>query len=225
MNKENVIKELQKLIEKAESFTVNKEFHQFVDHDKSVDVQYYFSQVVTFIDTITGIDRYFYTEAKKCIDASKRQGGICVMNVANLIGHLNFLRDAIENDWLVKLEQQVRGNDFINFLLQARKYLAEGKKMEASVISSSIFESIVRQIGYRNSISHKDLEQVINGLKANGRITKSQSAQFKYFSSIRNSALHAKWADFQVADIEKLNEGIEEIIRENFGGISADSPK
>lgn len=222
MNKENVIKELEKLIEKAEKFIVNKEFQQFVDHDKSVDIQYYFSQVVTFIDSITGIDRHFYNEAKMCINASKRQGGICVMNIANLIGHLKFLRDAIKNDWLVKIEQQVRGNDFFNFLLQARKYLAEGKKMEASVISSSIFESIVRQLGYRNSISHRDLEQVINGLKANGCITKSQSAQFKYFSTIRNSALHAKWTDFQDADIEKLNEGIEEIIQENFGGIGAD---
>ncbi|MBI2966360.1 MAG: hypothetical protein HYY40_00920 [Bacteroidetes bacterium] len=216
MEKQQLIIELEKLINKAESFIRGKKYHSFIDGEKSSDIQYYFGEVLTFIDKITGINKYFYNEAKNCINASRRQGGIHVMNISNLIGHLKYLKDAIENEWLIKFEEQIRGNDLIGFLDYAKGYLADGKKMESSVISSAIFEYALRQIGSKNSIEHRDIEQIINGLKRSNIITKVKSNQYKYFSSLRNNALHAKWTEFELNDIKSLIDELTGLINDNF---------
>jgi uncharacterized protein YutE (UPF0331/DUF86 family) len=172
------------------------------------------SKIINFVDKISGIDRYYYNEAFSIIQNSKRNGGYCVMNIQQLIGHLKFIKDGLENNWLIKIRDEISGNEMINFLNYAYGFIKEGKKVESSIISTALLEDTVRKIGKKFLVEHKDLEQVINGLKRENIISKTDSNKWKYYSGLRNSALHANWDEFELDDIEKLTNDLRIIIDE-----------
>jgi hypothetical protein len=215
MNKESILLEIQSLIGEFEQLIYDKQPHSLL-RDKFTDIQYLFSKTFSLIDRITGIDKYYLNETKDCIQVSKRNGGIAVQNIMQLIGQLKFIKDGLENNWITKLQYEIEGNEMLEFLNHSVNYTIKGIKIQSSVISSAIFEDTIRKIGKRHSIENKNLEQILNSLKSNNIFTSVFAGKLGYYSKVRNKALHASWDEFTLEDIQQLNSDLESLIREHI---------
>ncbi|MEI6083617.1 MAG: hypothetical protein WCS70_04875 [Verrucomicrobiota bacterium] len=211
ISKQHCLKRLNVLIRQAKGFEDG-----FMVHGKNTaDCEYWFSQVVTLIQSITSIDQYFYEEALLISRGSKRVGGISCNNVRMMRGFLRQLRDAIRKDHLVKLEDQISAADFADFLAHAKFYADNGKKMESSVIASAIFEDAIKRIARKNKIEDVSvLDSTLNALKSNGVFSAVETKKYKFYAGIRNSALHASWEEFELNDAKELVAGTQKLIEE-----------
>jgi hypothetical protein len=115
MNKESILLEIQSLIGEFEQLIYDKQPHSLL-RDKFTEIQYLFSKTFSLIDRITGIDKYYLNETKDCIQVSKRNGGIAVQNIMQLIGQLKFIKDGLENNWITKFDYRKETNKKINVL-------------------------------------------------------------------------------------------------------------
>jgi hypothetical protein len=213
-NNSDIISELNNLIVEINGFVSESESRSFIDNRRGIDFQYLLSKLINFVNKISGIDTYYYDETFNIIQQSKRNGGYAIINIRQLIGHLKFLKDGLENNWLYKIRDEISGNEMINFLNYSDRFIKEGKKIESSIITTALLEDTIRKIGKKYLIEHKELEQVINGLKSENIISKTESNKWKYYSGLRNSALHANWDEFKLDDIEKLTNDLKVIIHE-----------
>ena len=210
-NKEDYLQRLDKLIKKGDEF--NGGF--MLGLEQTADCQYWFSEIITLIQSFTSVDNYFYNEAKNIVRGSKRQGGIAFTEIEMMKGFLRQLYDAITDDLLSKIKNQITVEDFRDFLAHAKHYAAEGKKKESSVIASSIFEDTIKKIALKNGIEDiSKLDSVINALKSRGIISSTESKKFKYYSGIRNASLHASWDEFTIEDINDMIKGNDILLKD-----------
>jgi len=140
---------------------------------------------------------------------SKRQGGIHRNEIQMLIGHLKALLQDIENGLLTNIEYKISAKSFLDFFDHAKTYLKQNKKMEASVIASSVFEDTIRKIGRKNCLEFPKLDRLIDELTKSGIITTTELKKYKYFAGIRNDAMHANWDKFTLDDVKDLILGVE----------------
>lgn len=213
MNTEKINSELQEIIFELEKLIQDKSIHSLIMENIG-DAQYLLSKTYAFVDKITGIDKYYLREVSNSIQNSKRQGGIAVQNIQQLIGQLKFIKDGLEKNWIVKLQYEIIGNEMLEFLNHSIIYVENSQKIESSIISTAIFEDTIRKIGARNNIDNDNIEQILNGLKSLGVFEKVFVQKMKYYSAIRNKALHASWGEFELNDIKQLNTDLENLIRE-----------
>jgi uncharacterized protein YutE (UPF0331/DUF86 family) len=189
---------------------------QMVRLDLMADCEYWFSQIITFIQKITALDRYFYDEATKIINGSKRQGGIFCQNIEMMIGFLKHLYDAIDNDLLIKMENELTAADFNKFMEHATYYYDQKRKMESSIIASAIFEDSIKKVATKNGIQDlSKLDSVISALQTQGIVTPTEAKKLRYYAGVRNSALHASWDEFALDDVKDLISGTSKLI-ENY---------
>jgi uncharacterized protein YutE (UPF0331/DUF86 family) len=207
---------IEELIEQGEKFSSN---FSFVSKELSSDCQYWFSKIVSVMDMFSPETSFYNREARSLINASNRQGGIFQENVQRLIGHLKFVRDAVFNGLIIKVEDSITASDYSDFLDHARSYYNAQQKIQAAVIASAVFEDIVRRIGTKNGVStQNNLDSIINALKSSGIITKVEAKKLKYYAGIRNSALHASWTEFELSDADDLINGVQALIDNHLAG-------
>lgn len=213
MDKEAIKSEVEKIIDELKKLTHGRSVHDLIKEEVG-ESQYLLSKTFALIDKITGINKYHLTEISNCIQNSKRQGGIAVQNLQQLIGQLMFIKDGLENNWITKLQYEIEGNEMLEFLNHSIRYCEENRKIEGSIISSAIFEDTIRKIGKKNDIENRSLEQVLNGLKATGVFSKVFVEKLKYYLAVRNRSLHASWHEFEIDDIKQLNLDLENLIKD-----------
>lgn len=189
-----------------------RESSVFVDPDSVSKCQILFSRSANLIENITSEDSFYSREAERIISASKRQGGIHKSEIQMIIGHLKALSDDLENGLLTNIEYKISAKSFFDFFDHAKAYLKQNKKMEASVIASSVFEDTIRKIGRKNNLEFPKLDRLIDELKKHEVITITELKKYKYYAGIRNEALHANWDKFMLDDVEDLIRGIEKSI-------------
>ena len=113
------------------------------------------------------------------------------------------------------MRNELSAEDFSEFLSHARYYHGEGKKVEAAVIASAIFEDTIKRLGRAHGLTDlTKLEGTINALKATGAFSSVEAKRLKYFAGIRNSALHASWDEFDLAAVGDLIAGVEHLIKD-----------
>jgi uncharacterized protein YutE (UPF0331/DUF86 family) len=212
-NKKEYLAAISQLIQEGEGMKVEATLSHILKKSKTEGCQYWFSKITTLIQSITSIDEYYYDEVINIIRRSKRQGGIAIDQIDEMIGFLKFLYDAIENDLITKLRNIISASDFNNFLEHAEYYLEHDKKIESSVIISAVFEDSLRQIGVKYKIDKTaKIENIINSLKSKGIITSPAAKQLKYYAGIRNAAFHASWEEYDLNNLKEMLKGVRSII-------------
>lgn len=181
----------------------------FVTSESVSKCQILFSRSLNLIENITTEDSYYAREAERIISGSKRQGGIHNSGIQMLIGHLNALIQDIEAGLLTNIEYKISAKSFLDFFDHAKLFLKQRKKMESSVIASSIFEDTIRKIGNKNGLTAIKLDKLIDDLKKSDVITATEVKRFKYFAGIRNEALHANWDKITIEQVRELIQGVE----------------
>ncbi len=173
MDKQKAFTTLSELIEQAEGLVPSR---RFLSSESVGECQYWFSRIVALMDTITPQNSFYNQEARHLIQRSNRQGGIYFEDIRRLVGHLMFVRDAVNEGLLARIEYEIAASDFSDFLDHARSYHDGHQKVQAAIIASAVFEDTVRRIGTKQGITNQDqLEAVINALKSSGTITKTEA--------------------------------------------------
>ncbi len=183
-----------------------------LEFEYTAECQYWFSSVVTLVQGMTALDKFFYGEAVDIVRRSKRQGGIWCGQIQEMIGFLRQLRDAIRKGYLVRVEEEVRVDDLKGFLEHAEQYAHQGRKAEASVIATAVFEDTMKRLAARNQLDKSEnAESRINGLKSAGVLSAPEAKKLKYYAGLRNAALHASWEEFELDDVINLIKGIRKL--------------
>jgi uncharacterized protein YutE (UPF0331/DUF86 family) len=202
---------LKKLINEFEGISVDSR-GLFVIGDDLLICQQLFSKSVNLIENITSTYSYYSQEAERIIIGSKRVGGLHKNAIKMLRGHLQALLSDIEDGLLTNLEYKITAQSFLNFFEHAKSYLKQNKKMESSVIASSVFEDTIRKIGKKSGLEYEKLDRLIDELKKLQVISSTEMKKFKYFAGIRNEAMHANWDKFTIEEVEDLINGTEQTI-------------
>lgn len=197
-----------------------KEFESVEFRDKSMFVssncvfncQILFSRSANLIENITSRDSFYFREAERIIIGSKRQGGIFKNEIQMLVGHLNALLNDLENGLLTNIEYVISAKRYFDFFDHAKYYIKQNKKMEASVIASSVFEDTIRKIGRKNELEFPKLDRLIDELRKADIISLTEMKKYKYFAGIRNEAMHANWDNIALDDVNGLIHGVEKSI-------------
>jgi hypothetical protein len=110
----------------------------------------------------------------------------------------------VSDDFNVHLET---AKSYLDFFDHAKYYLKQNKKMEASVIASSVFEDTIRKVGRKNALEFPKLDRLIDELKKDDIISLTEMKKYKYYAGIRNEALHANWDNIALDDVNDLIHG------------------
>jgi hypothetical protein len=226
ISRKQALEELDGLLARGAALIEESDDTMFICPNSAGECQYWFGGVVAFVEHILPDTTFFAKEAKHLISRSNRQGGIMGEDVSRLLGHLRFLRDAIEDNLLRRTHVEVVVGELSDFLDHAALYLAQGQKAQAAVIASAVFEDGLRKLAERHGLeSRNPVESLINGLKSSGVLSKTQSNELKYFASIRNAALHASWDEFDQEAVERLVEGTQKLLDQlGVTGVESEGP-
>lgn len=210
MTKDELIPKLDQLIRSSDQFISDD---HFVERPLISECQFWFSEIITWTKRSVGADSFYCKEAVRIQANSKRQGGIFIDDVQMMIGHLKQFRSAVENDLLSDVQAGLSASDFDNFLEHAQEYHRLKRKIEASVIASAVLEDSIKRIMQTRGLNpSRSLEEGLNALKSAGVFSANETKKMKYFSGIRNSALHASWDEFDLADVGNLISGVKDIV-------------
>jgi len=187
--------------------------NSFVAPSGNAEAQYWLSKTIAALESFLPTTSFHFTEAVRLAERSHRQGGIIGADVDALLGHLRFLRDAVEGGLLRSLQNEVSAADFADFVGHARHYLEEGKKVEASVIAAATFEDAVKRLAQAYAVDDlSKLDTTISALKTKGVVSSVEAKRLRYLAGIRNSALHASWDEFDLDAVRDLVEGVERLL-------------
>lgn len=116
---------------------------------------------------------------------------------------LKALKIDIESGLVGELENKITAKNFDDFLGHAESYIGEDKKMEAGVIASVVFEDTIKKVATKVGILDVSvIENCISALKVGDHISKAKAASCRAAASVRNSATHADWKDFDISDVK-----------------------
>ena len=209
-NKDEVVAKLERLIAQGIALPGDR---SFISPESNGDAQYWLSGTVATLEGFLPVSSFHFTEAVRLAERSHRQGGIIRSDVNALLGHLRFLRDAVDKGELSSLQNELSAADFAEFLQHARQYLAEEKKVEASVIAAAVFEDTVKRLGRAFAIEDlSKLDATINALKSKGAVTSVEAKQLRYLAGVRNAALHASWDEFELDAVSDLIDGVDRLL-------------
>jgi uncharacterized protein YutE (UPF0331/DUF86 family) len=156
------------------------------------------------------IDRWAEQAAKYPITADTK--------VSYAIPILQALRTEIEHGLLAMVVDSVRGEAFDVMLDHAEEYHRHGSKEGSGVLVSAIFEDTIRRIAERNDSSRDKIDQAIDALKAAGVLTPVKANRCEAAAGLRNKALHAKWAEYDLKDVGSVIRTTRELIEEFLSG-------
>lgn len=101
------------------------------------------------------------------------------------------------------ISDEIRGEVFEDFLLQAEYCLASKKTAQAGVIAGVVFEDTIRRACDRHKILQKGiaLEQLIIQLNKDGHLTDVKAKNARGSAGLRTKATHAQWDEFDASDV------------------------
>jgi hypothetical protein len=181
------------------------------------DLQKWISSTCNIISLISPQQSYFYTESTKLASDKDFRHTVPFHVIERLTGLLESLRDEMQSGLLQGLEYKFTASAFDEFLDHADSLHKGGKKIEASILASIVFEDTIRKIAKKNSRDDKgkDLESIIDDLVKVDVLPPVKAKKAKSFGAIRNKALHADWDAFDIRDVGDIIKGTREFI-ENY---------
>lgn len=180
------------------------------------DLQAWIGSTANFFRLTATPDTYFSQECQRIVEDKQLSGGVPFHSVQKLLGLLTSILEEMNAGLLRKAEYIFISTTFDDFIDHASEYHKAGKKTESAVLVSAVFEDAVRKACSKFEISHEgsSLDTVIDELGKRGHITPVKVKRYKGYASLRNSALHARWDEFDIKDVGSAINGTRELIDE-----------
>jgi len=156
----------------------------------------------------------FVEECERLMNNQEAKTGIPSRIVQKMHGLLKSAQEEWNRGLMRKIEYIIAAETFDDFLDYAISYHKGNKKIESSVLASSVLEDTIKKIAKKNNIAPKglSLEPLIDELIKQNIFTPVKGKRIKGFGSVRNHALHAEWDEFDIKDVGELIKGIRELI-------------
>lgn len=188
--------------------------HYWYPQDQISEVRSWFDSVFNIFRLTTTPDMHYHKEINKTLNHKSLRSGAPFWAVQKLCGNLTSLIEEAELGLLKKPEYVFTASAFDDFLDHAEDFHRAGKKIESSVLSSIVFENTLRKISSKHKISSNDdsIDLMIDYLAKADVFTTIRAKRIKAYAAVRNKALHAKWDEIQLRDVDDLIKGVRELL-------------
>jgi hypothetical protein len=174
----------------------------------------WFDSVFNLFRLITTPDMHYYQQIIEVSQHNNLKTGAPFWAVQQLCGSLNSIIEEIELGLVSKAEYIFTATTFDEFLDHADHFHKGGKKIEASVLASTVFEDTLRKIGtkYGVEVNNLSIEELIDSLVKVGAWNVVKAKRVKANAAVRNKALHAQWDEFEIRDVGILINDVRDLI-------------
>lgn len=133
-------------------------------------------------------------------------------------GYLRELKENIRAGLIVNIQSEVRGEALGDFLSLARESLdTEQKDVAAVLVCAALEDALKRCANDRGlNVQDKNMNEVVNALKAEGVIRRNEGALLSAFVRLRNDAFHARWAAIDTTGVTSIIAFTEEFLAKQF---------
>jgi hypothetical protein len=161
---------------------------------------------------------HFVGESTKLLAEINNPAGIMTSTVSKMRGVLQSASSEWTAGLMRSIEYIVAAATFDDFLDHAAEYHKGGKKVEAAVLGSAVFEDAIKRICSKHKIpsAGKTVDPLIDDLTAAGVFTGVKAKRAKAYAGVRNHALHAEWDKFDLKDVGQMVEGVRELIEDHL---------
>lgn len=189
----------------------------FIPRGTIHSAQAWLSSCCNLIQMVAPIDSFHFKESNKIMNHEHMNTGIPTLVIAKIMGL--FLSTFVEwsKGTLGQIEYIVAAETFDDFIDHSSSYHKSNKKIEASILASTVLEDTVKKIAIKNSLPVKgiSLEPLIECLIVAGVFNQVKGKRLKAYAGTRNKAFHAEWEEFDIKDVGEMIKGIRELI-ENY---------
>jgi hypothetical protein len=176
------------------------------------------SSSIHLIQQLTIPQSYFYRESLRIINEKNPLQSIPPLTIRRTLGLLDSVKKEYIGGLLQPVEFTIAGATFDEFLDHADTYHKANKKIEASVLASAVFEDTIKKIASKNEITTKSLsiEPLIDELVKANVLQLTKAKRLKGHATVRNSALHAEWNEFDIKDVGELIKATRDLITDHL---------
>ena len=217
--KENIEKRFTELLAIGQKLTNSFPYDEYgpdywVEKRRIAKYHQWLISVTNLVNLITPANSIFIAECNRLMNDQEMKDGIPTRVVQQMYGLLNSALEEWKAGLLRKIEYIVVAETFDDFLDHATQYHKGNKKIESSVLASTVLEDTIKKIANRNGIDPKglSLEPLIDELIKKDIFTPVKGKRVKGFASVRNHSLHAEWDKFDIQDVGELIKGTRELI-------------
>lgn len=110
------------------------------------------------------------------------------------------------------------GEIFGDFVSAAKAALSEGQHTVAAVLACAALEDALKRYAKSKglSVEDKNMEDVVNALKAQGLVSGAQKVLLAAMPKIRNHAMHADWEKLTPQDAGSVIGFVEQFLLSHF---------
>ena len=137
-------------------------------------------------------------------------------------GILQAFASDIRGGRLGSLQLEYQGQVFAGFINAAKAALSvdsEDSKNVAAVLACAALEDVLKRFAEANGldVEDKSMSDVINALKSDDLVSKSQGELLKGMVHLRNKALHAVWSKVDEVSVKSVIGFVEHFLVTKFG--------
>ena len=123
-----------------------------------------------------------------------------------------------DGGYLFKLETAISGEIFADFVVLAKNALGNNQKDVAAVLACAALEDALKRYATLQSldVDGKEMQEVINALKAKGLVAGPQKSLLDSMPKVRNAAMHADWQKITPQDVGSVVGFVEQFLLTQF---------
>ena len=123
-----------------------------------------------------------------------------------------------DGGYLFKLETAISGEIFADFVVLAKNALANDEKDVAAVLACAALEDALKRYATLKGldVDGKEMQDVINALKAKGLVGGPQKSLLDSMPKVRNAAMHADWKKINSQDVGSVIGFVEQFLLTQF---------
>ena len=134
--------------------------------------------------------------------------------VGRVTAILERLISDLDADLIFSIEDRTRAAVFEDFLDDAKSFAKANDHREAGVLSAAVFEDAIRSVSRKNGIVEEGVQtdKIITELTNKGVLSAVKAKRARSAAGVRNKAMHAKWDEFDLDDVNSLIRFTDELI-------------
>jgi hypothetical protein len=155
---------------------------------------------------------------ERIVEQMSQRPSLANVFAAQLSSLLGQLRNDAQKGLIGSVARAAQAETLDDLLDQAALYAKERRKEGAGVLATAVFEDAIRRIvrATGGDDEGKTLEPLINALVESNTITRIVAKRCKAAAGVRNSALHARWDEFTLDDVNSVIALTRELLAEHL---------
>ena len=216
---EDINARLKQLLDESTNLSLGGKYDQCVDRKQMQMCSAWLTAAHNLVHLIcTDPNAPYRSKVDKIVSGD--HGYIIHSAVGEVAAVLTALKYDADRGLLASVADKVRAETFDDFLDHADAYLEDKRKNEAGVISGVVFEDTLRSLCRKNMIEEKgvQIDKLISTLSLQGEISGTKAKRARVAASVRTSATHARWDEFEVDDVRETIKFTRELIVSKLDG-------